>query len=67
MPSKGKRDAKVVVSDLPEDATPFERFEILTKRLLAIPKTEIDRAMAGEKAKDRKIGSVKPDVEQGAS
>ncbi len=67
MPSKREARCEGGCFDPPEDATPFERFEILTKRLLAIPKTEIDRAMAGEKAKDRKIGSVKPDVEQGAS
>jgi 3-methyladenine DNA glycosylase Tag len=58
MPSEGKREKKLVVTDLPEDATPFERFEILTKRLLTMPKEAVDKAMAEEKI-TRKRGKVK--------
>jgi hypothetical protein len=54
MQPKRKREGKIVVPNLPEDATPFERFEILTRRLLAVPKAEIDTAMAEGKAKKRK-------------
>ena len=34
------------------DATPFDRFEELAKKLLAVPKHEVDEARAARKARN---------------
>jgi hypothetical protein len=41
----------------PEDLPPFERFKDLAKRLVAVPKAELDAVAQREKAKKRRVSA----------
>jgi len=51
-PANGKQPSSSNGSEPDDDRTPFERFASLTKRLVSVPKNELDEARERSKQPD---------------
>ena len=58
---KQTADPPVPPTDEPDELTPFERFERLTRAMLAVPRQEIDAQPAEETVKEQKVQTRKQD------